>query len=121
MNPEGTRTRWYGWASNPGGGVRRFLVGSTPAAFRQEWVPLGSDSVQQRLVGLSTNHLFRNLANKANEVRPTIKPNTQSRPNCRLGMALALENASSNQFVMTPRMVIDSRNTQGAISARSQG
>jgi hypothetical protein len=54
-------------------------------------------------------------------VRPTIKPNTQSRPNCRLGMALALENASSNQFVMTPRMVIDSRNTQGAISARSQG
>src|SRR5580658_10141861 len=44
---EGKRTRWYGWASNPGGGVKRFLVGSTPAAFRHERLPLAPYNVQQ--------------------------------------------------------------------------
>src|SRR5580765_3910229 len=33
------RTRRCGWASNPAGGVSRFLVGSTPAAFRHlAWI-----------------------------------------------------------------------------------
>ena len=34
---EGNRARWRGRASNPVGGVSRSRVGSTPAAFRQNY------------------------------------------------------------------------------------
>jgi hypothetical protein len=62
---EGTRTRWYGWASNPGGGVRRFLVGSTPAAFRHERLPLVSYNIQQRLEVALKPLVFRDLIHSA--------------------------------------------------------
>jgi hypothetical protein len=40
---EGIRIWWCGWASNPVGGVRHSLIGSTPVAFRPARVPGRSD------------------------------------------------------------------------------
>lgn len=55
---EGIRIRWYGWVSNPVGGVRRSQVGSTPAAFRQSRPPT--------LFGTSCGHFrpFNAVSNK---------------------------------------------------------